>query len=73
MPSIATTERTKGRAKANLSVKTKSKMCKKVSYQTKAERGLEKKKQRARRTEKAERAGGKASRSSNSRGKGKRR
>jgi ribosomal RNA-processing protein 17 len=39
-----------------------------VKYQTKAERGLEKKRQRARRTEKAERAGGKASRKrSNSR------
>lgn len=73
MPSLTTTERTKVRTKANLSVKTKLKMSKKVKYQTKAERGLEKKKQRARRTEKAERAGGKASRSSNSRGKGKKR
>jgi ribosomal RNA-processing protein 17 len=72
-PSIMTTEPTKAWAKSNLSVKTKLKMSKKVRYQTKAERGLEKKKQRARRTEKAERAGGKASRSSISRGKGKKR
>jgi ribosomal RNA-processing protein 17 len=43
-------------------LKPKLKVSKKVKYQTKSDRGLERKKQRARRTEKAERAGGKASR-----------
>lgn len=48
-------------------IKTRLKMSKKVKYQTKAERSIEKKKQRVRRSEKAERAGGKASRRTSSR------
>ncbi|KAF7984255.1 hypothetical protein HWV62_16090 [Athelia sp. TMB] len=60
--SIANAEQTKARAKANMAVKAKKSKPKKVRYETKADRAVEKRKQRARRTEKAERAGGKASR-----------
>lgn len=68
-PPATITKQTKAGTKANLSTnrtKTKLKMSKKVKYQTKAERSVEMKKQRARRTEKAERAGGKASRKNSS-------
>lgn len=60
--SIANAEQAKARAKANMAVKAKKLKPKKIAYETKADRAVEKRKQRARRTEKAERAGGKASR-----------
>lgn len=56
-PAGGTTKGLKAKSKS----KTKGK---RVKYQTKAERNVEKRKQRARWTEKAERAGGKASRPS---------
>ncbi|KAH7888608.1 nucleolar protein 12-domain-containing protein [Phlebopus sp. FC_14] len=54
----------RGKEKERLPIHAKSKVKRndKVKYQTKAARSAERSKQRARRTEKAERAGGKASR-----------
>ncbi|KZP18672.1 hypothetical protein FIBSPDRAFT_1045979 [Athelia psychrophila] len=57
--SIANAEQRKAAAKANMAVKAKKSKPKNTPYETKADRGIEKRKQRARRTEKAERAGGK--------------
>lgn len=59
--SIANAEQRKAAAKANMAVKAKKSKPKNTPYETKADRGIEKRKQRARRTEKAERAGGKGS------------
>lgn len=52
----------KNQRQRNSAAKSKSKKRSKVKYQTKAERAAERAKQKSRHTEKAERAGGKASR-----------